>query len=262
MEASPSEVLQTSALILEITNPYPLPVTNTIIERAFSTEPKYAGAGYESRNDILGVKIGRLKVTDPKSPIRFITTRVIGNFIPNNFQNPKAGSHPEFNIETEFEVPNHTYIGREKAVLFINELKKYEYESSLGYLPTGRRLEIATPEGKFYLSIGFPTPEEYINFLKGRNAQYREKLGTDLYAKDIDEIVNRHDQSSFKLAVASEHDGIVPGGSTLKSKDQVEKTVEAARNLAEVVGTVLAHQLTGKDIPKLQMQWLPPNLIF
>lgn len=216
----------------------------------------------------IGEKIGFVQVENPAIPIRRIVSRVHGNLMRTQFEDiPDSPGHrrgvgeqrKEFNIETTFRLPNHTFLDEEKTTQLIASLRDFGYESKLVQIGNGnRKLVISSPEGSFDLVIGWPNADKLAEYYR---KEHREL--SDIGFKKMEEVVIKgEDISEIHLEISNSHPQLDPSGIPLESKEQVVGLLDRSRDLTEVVATSLVQVLSpGKRFPEIRMDWLPPQAV-
>lgn len=252
--------------------------------RALRIKNEYPGAIYDAiENQIVrkdfyqrmsGEPIGFLKSENPNHPLREIKSRVRGNMIHTQWEDipDKPGSRrgvgeqiKEFFIETNFSLPNHTFIDEARTTQLIETLKKFEYESNLVQIENGnRKLVIATPEEPFDLIIGWPNADAQVQYYNRNIEKYKINYPTLVGSEErqIERVLKGEDESEVFLQIPNSHPSMGPNGIPLESKEQVISFLSRTKDLSEVVATALVQAVSpGKRFPELKMDWLPPQAV-
>lgn len=222
----------------------------------------------------LGERIGFVHVDNPANPLRGVESRIHGNLMFTQWEDiPESPGHRrgvgeqrrEFDIDTHFILPNHTYLDEERTAQLISGLESFGYGSQLRERDNGyRSLVIQTPEGTFNLNIGWSNAHRPVQWYRQLEEEYKEK--SPGYARHVQaeagKILQGQDSSNIGLEITNSHPGMSPGGIPLESREQVLQYLERSRDLAEIVATSLINVLgNGKKFPELKMDWLPPSVI-
>lgn len=253
---------------LRIKNEYPGSLYNAI-------EDQYGKASVTGMSrGFVGETIGFVRPENPKNPLKEITTTIHGNLIYSEFENiPDKPNHrrgigekrKEFNIETTFKLPDHTFLDDNKTSELASGLKKFGYETQITSNQNGgRKMTITTPDGSFDLFIGWPNPDSLLDYHKNLLEKYKTDYASLVKGKEyaIEEVVTGKDRSNISLEIANSHPNLAPPGIPQETKEQVIRLIHRSKDLTEVVATALILTLTnGKQFSEIKMDWLPPDII-
>lgn len=256
------------ARALRIRNEYPTAIYGAIEAQM---ERQLAGGGFSA--GLIGETIGFVHSENLVHPLRGVESRVHGNLMPTAWEDDP--NHPgsqratgerrrEFDIQTRFQLPNHTFLDENRTTQLIANLQGFGYQSAITEMENGNRnLVIQTPEGSFDLNIGWPSADRQLQYYRQQEEEHKEKYPTLVRGdqKQAQKVIEGQDQSIIALSITSSHPG-APFGIPIESSEQVLRFLESNRVLAEVVGTSLVNVLGGgKRFPELRMDWLPPQVV-
>lgn len=252
--------------------------------RALRIKNEYPGAIYDAieaqivKKDyflrLSGEPIGFLRSENPNHPLKDVKSRVRGNLVHTQWEDipEKPGSRrgvgeqiKEFDIDTSFRLPNHTFIDEARTTQLVETLKQFGYESNLVPIENGnRKLVITTPEGSFDLVIGWPNADAQVQYHRQQIEEYKVKY-PDLVGgeeRQIEKVLKGEDESSVHLEMSNSHPSLGPSGIPLESREQVVSFLSRTKDLSEVVATALVQAVSpGKRFPELKMDWLPPQAV-
>ncbi|HLC87819.1 MAG TPA: ATP-binding protein [Patescibacteria group bacterium] len=252
---------------LRIRNDFP----RAIAEAIEGQMGKRAVGGMFNRG-LIGESIGFVEAgRENNNPLRSIRTTVHGMENPTKTSpiEGKPGQYlilekqPQFNVNTQFELPNHTFIDQARTEQLIRFLQSVGYQVNINVRPTGwRDISIITKNGQsFELDLGWATADE-------KAAYHRQSAQTTQYDSQRDdhkrkeqEVFESRDESKLKLGITPTNRQHIPGGINLDSTNTVLSYLEQSKELTEVVATGLVQVLSGKQFPTLRMDWLSPHVV-
>ena len=256
--------------ILKIKSEYPTAIVDSIEAQYNEKDSTGMPRGF------IGKTIGFVQPENINHPIKLITSHVHGNLmytqfedIPDKPDNKKGvgEKRKEFNVDTNFTLPNHTFLDESKTSQLITTLKQFGYDSHNSPMEIGngnRKIVINSPEGSFDLIIGWPTADSLIQYHNQNSLKYKEQYPSLVSENEsnITRIIKGEDKSSVRLEFSNSHPTLAPGGIPLESKEQAVGLLNRSRDLTEVVATALVKAIeNGKKFTDLRMDWLPPGAV-
>lgn len=253
---------------LRIRNEYPSAVYEAIESQYGKSNSIGMAVGFT------GERIGFVQVENSANPIRGVESRIHGNLVFTQWEDiPDSHGHKrgigeqqkEFNIETRFQLPNHTFLDESRTTQLISNLQSFGYKSELIEGENGHRtLVIQTPDGTFDLYVGWSNADRLVQWYRQQEEEYKQKypdVAGDV-KRQAEQVLQGKYSSDIRLGITNTHPQLAPEGVPLESKEQVLQYLERSRELTEAVTTSLVNVLSnGKRFPELKMDWLPPSVV-
>lgn len=260
----------TPSRILKIKNEFPSAIADAIEAQYSKKDSTGLKRGW------LGELIGFARTENPNHPLNEIRTKVHGSLMYSKWEDiPGKPGHQkgvgeqrkEFDIRTEFTLPNHTFLDESRTSQLTGILKQFGYESQVVPLEIGngnRKVVITTPDGSFDLIIGWSSPDGQLQYHKQNLEQYKKNYPNLVSEEEseIEQIIKGNDRRRISLEISSPHPELAPNGIPLESKEQVINLLNRSKDLTEVVATALVQAIgNGKRYSDIRIDWLPPGVV-